>query len=293
METLNACPLCSSKEFKLQSVIKDHFLSKEEFQLCKCQECDLIFTNPRPSEEEISAYYKSADYISHSNKTTNLTGLIYKSVRTYTLRKKYDLLNRFLPLNQGITHLDYGCGTGHFINYTTRKGWSSYGFEPDGDARQASGNKVKSLIYSDIYSISTNQYEIITLFHVLEHVHKIDKVLQLLVKQLKDGGILALALPNHGSFDADHYKAYWAGYDVPRHLYHFNQTSIGQLAKIYGLIIEHTEPMKFDSYYVSMLSEKYKGNSATLLRGLKTGMKSNRAANKTTEFSSNIYILRK
>jgi len=293
MERLKACPLCDAKQFKEHLVVKDYFLSKEEFQLCRCVKCDLIFTNPRPNSEEITEYYRSTEYISHSNNTDSLTSIIYKGVRSYTLKKKYQLINKYLSPRPQVRHLDYGCGTGHFINYTTKKGWISYGYEPDETALSASSYQVKPLIYNDLGSISKHKYDIISLFHVLEHVHNLEQILKLLLAQLKDQGLLILALPNHKSYDANYYKEHWAGYDVPRHLYHFNQNSIQQLAKIYGLKIEHCEPMRFDSYYVSILSEKYQSHNASFIKGIKAGLASNTSAALTSEFSSIIYILRK
>lgn len=293
METLDICPLCGSVEIEHIRPVKDHFLSQEVFELTHCTECDLLFTNPRPTRSEISQYYQSAEYISHSNKTQSITSLLYKTVRSYTLRKKYELLTKFIDNNSTVKHLDYGCGTGHFIQYTSRKGWNSYGFEPDHTARNSSEKEVKTLIYSNLKHISTNYYDVITLFHVLEHVHDLNQTLEHLISRLTNNGIIVLALPNHEAYDASYYQDFWAGYDVPRHLYHFNRNSVKHLAKIYGLKIAHTEPMKFDSFYVSMLSEKYKGNNASLIKGLKTGLISNKSALKTKDFSSIIYILRK
>ncbi len=293
MERLEECPLCGNAQFENYLKINDHFLSHEEFQLQKCTSCHLVFTNPRPTQTEIAPYYKSVDYISHSNKTKSLSSLLYKLVRSYTLGKKYRLIKSQLHQTSQIHHLDYGSGTGHFIDYTSNKGWISKGYEPDQNALSHNNKSIQKLILHNLESIKDNYYDVITLFHVLEHVHSLNSVLGLLIKQLKPKGILLLALPNHKSYDAKHYKQHWAGYDVPRHLYHFDRTSVNQLAKQHGLKIDKIEPMVFDAFYVSMLSEKYVGNSMTLVRGMLNGFKSNSKANSNGEYSSLIYILRK
>lgn len=293
MEKLEECPLCGHINFEPYSKLHDHFLTHEEFILVECSNCNVIFTNPRPTREDISRYYKSADYISHSNKTKSVSSLLYKIVRSYTLRKKFRILKPLLGSLSKVHHLDYGCGTGHFIEYTTKKGWVSKGYEPDLTALSHTNKSIRKSILHNFESISLNNYDLITLFHVLEHIHDLNITLELLIKHLKPNGVLLLALPNHKSFDAQHYQQHWAGYDVPRHLYHFDRKSINSLAKQHGLKIDKIEPMIFDSFYVSMLSEKYIGNSMTLLRGLLNGLKSNKKAKTNGEYSSLIYILRK
>lgn len=293
MELLQNCPVCRGGEFKPFLQVKDHFLSKEEFNLQICVECSLVITNPRPDEKSIGQYYKSTDYISHSNRATDLAGVIYKIVRTFAIKHKFRLAHSFIPKLNTVSHLDYGCGTGHFIRYTSQKGWNSIGFEPDINAINQADITIKHLIFNNLKSLVGKKFEIITLFHVLEHVHQLSPVLNQLTSQLLPGGCLILALPNYESFDARHYQSYWAGFDVPRHLYHFNRNSIDYLANRNGLKIEHVAPMKFDSYYVSVLSEKYKHSSLSFLKGMFKGFKSNVKASKTGEYSSLIYILRK
>tara|TARA_R110001599_G_scaffold160515_1_gene348305 strand:- start:16409 stop:17290 length:882 start_codon:yes stop_codon:yes gene_type:complete len=293
MENLEQCPLCGNPHFEHHSTVSDHFLSHEVFELMECSSCHLVFTNPRPTQTEIGPYYKSTDYISHSNKTKSISSILYKLVRSYTLRKKYKLIQSLLGQTSEIHHLDYGSGTGHFIDYTSKRGWVSKGYEPDQNALAHNNKSIQKLILHNFESIQLNTYDVITLFHVLEHVHDLNTVLELLIKQLKPNGILLLALPNHKSFDAEHYQQNWAGYDVPRHLYHFERNSVKFLAQQHGLKIDKIEPMVFDSFYVSMLSEKYVGNSMTLVRGILNGFKSNRKATSNGEYSSLIYILRK
>lgn len=187
--------------------------------------------------------------------------------------------------------LDYGCGTGHFLSYASLHGWNARGVEPDDTARSKIDDKLAPYVMPSLTKLEEKNFDVITLFHVLEHVHNLEETLQALISRMNRNGVIFLALPNYKSADARKYQTHWAGYDVPRHLYHFEQKSIFQLSKKYGLNIVSTIPMKFDSYYVSMLSEKYMGNSSTFLRGIIQGYRSNKQAKRTREYSSLIYVL--
>ena len=291
MESLKNCPISDSPKLEKHAEIRDHFLSKEVFSLEKCSESKLLITNPRPDENSIVKYYKSDSYISHSNESRSITSSIYKLVRNYTIGQKLKMIERFSFKGQ---LLDYGCGTGHFLEKAQQKGWEVQGVEPDSTARENQASSLQGKVAESLSGIQEGaQFNVITLFHVLEHVHRLDETMQTLIGMLQRNGVLFLALPNHESHDAQHYGGYWAGYDVPRHLYHFNQRAVFQLSKKYGLNIVSTIPMKFDSYYVSMLSEKYMGNSMSFVKGLINGYKSNRRAKRTKEYSSLIYVLTK
>ncbi|WP_462253852.1 class I SAM-dependent methyltransferase [Ekhidna sp.] len=288
-ERLEACPSCEHKQFDNYMICDDHSVTGESFALVKCSNCDLVFTNPRPKEEALPKYYKSDQYISHTNKGNSLINIIYKLVRNYTLNQKVKLIKR-LNGSSG-TLLDYGCGTGDFIKIASNNKWQAFGYEPDEDARKIASEKNNKSILKSLKE-SPQELDIITLWHVLEHVSELKETARDLKKRLKKGGYMIVAVPNHNSFDAQVYKEYWAAYDVPRHLYHFDRVSIENLAKKLKLQVVETLPMKFDSYYVSMLSEKYK-NSGSLLRAIKTGFLSNKKARKSKEYSSLIYILQK
>lgn len=290
MEQLSACPVCDNTALKTAFECPDHFLSKEVFQIERCKQCNLLLTNPRPDEKNIIKYYKSDSYISHSNESNSFINLIYKQVRSITLKRKLQMLERFAFKGK---LLDYGCGTGHFLSYATTHGWNTHGIEPDDTARRLISTDLSPKVLSSLEGLTDNDFDVITLFHVLEHVHALEKTLSDLILRLNSNGVLFLALPNYKSADAQYYQRYWAGYDVPRHLYHFDQKSVFHLARKYGLNIVSTIPMKFDSYYVSMLSEKYQGHNLSFLRGFITGYRSNRQARKTREYSSLIYVLTK
>ncbi|MFD2036407.1 class I SAM-dependent methyltransferase [Belliella marina] len=293
---LTKCPLCKSGLFLNHLEATDHSVSKEKFLLCKCSNCNFVFTNPRPSIESIGKYYEFEDYISHQDKSNNLTNWLYKIVRNITLKNKLAWINQYHE-NKG-TILDIGSGTGYLLNTANKDGWNTKGIEPNEIARE----KAKAFgleIFQSIEELDPNeQFDAITLFHVLEHIHALRKTTKSIVNKLKDDGTLFIAVPNIDSWDAAYYQAHWAALDVPRHLYHFNQNTVKYLAKEMGLRIVEKKPMKFDSYYVSILSEKNKhsnqSNIKTLWKAFVNGYKSNNwAKSHKGNYSSILYILKK
>ncbi|EKB49211.1 bifunctional 3-demethylubiquinone-9 3-methyltransferase/ 2-octaprenyl-6-hydroxy phenol methylase [Cecembia lonarensis LW9] len=296
MERLNKCPLCKSGLFlNLQEVV-DHSISGEKFMLCQCSNCQLIFTNPRPDIEHIAQYYQSTDYISHQDQSNNLTNFIYKQVRKITIKQKVSWLNQYNEKKGNL--LDIGCGTGYFLEAAAKNGWSVSGIEPDQTARKLAKNKKIKVKKSISELFKKDQYQCISLYHVLEHIHELRKTGKQLSKMLKNGGTLMIAVPNINSYDAKYYGPYWAGLDVPRHLYHFTPETIQQFAELVGLKIQAIIPMKFDSYYVSLLSEKYQKVKSNIIQqyshGLITGLKSNLwAKNNQDNYSSILFILKK
>lgn len=290
MEHLNqsTCPSCGAHSFSTYLTVKDHFLSKESFKLDICDNCQLLFTNPRPTLERIGDYYKSEEYVSHSSTKKGIINRVYGKVRSYTLKKKIALLQE---LTSGKDLLDIGAGTGHFLAKAKEAGFHVLGLEPDQDARKValSENGIELKDLSLLHQLN-QKFHAITMWHVLEHVYNLQEDLDKISSLLIQDGVLIVAVPNYTSFDAQHYKEYWAAYDVPRHLYHFSPKSIIPLVESKGLKFEKMLPMKFDSYYVSMLSEKYKGGS--LLKAMRIGFLSNRKAKEGLS-SSQIYIFRK
>ena len=288
------CPICHSglKPFKEIPEIKDHFLTKETFKIAECANCELLKT-VMPESVNLDKYYDSDDYISHGGKKLNPLHLAYRIARKYTLRQKRDLLN---SLNTEKTILDFGCGTGDFLNYMQSNKWSISGIEPSERARRNATLKVGTEINKSI-SDTSDKFSIITAWHVLEHTLDPIETIQKLSERLNIGGKLLIAIPNYKSFDANKYKGYWAGYDVPRHLWHFSPKTIKQLAAKLGLTVQKTIPMKLDAYYVSLLSEKYihtnKLGLETVTRAIISGNQSNSEARRTGNYSSLIYILTK
>jgi 2-polyprenyl-3-methyl-5-hydroxy-6-metoxy-1,4-benzoquinol methylase len=296
IERLNKCPLCNSGLFLNKQDIKDHAVSKESFILCKCSKCSLLFTNPRPDAESITSYYDFPEYFSHEDKAKNLTQLIYQKVRNYSVKKKVKLISGF---HEEGRLLDYGCGTGALLYEAKKQGWKVSGVEPNSKARTQANVKLKGKVKESLGDLPRDKkFDVITLFHVLEHIHEIKKTVKQLIKSLRSSGYMIIAVPNPESWDAQKYGNNWAGWDVPRHLYHFNTTAMENFAETFDLTLIEILPMKFDSYYVSLLSEGYlEPNQNLVTRYFKaffSGQKSNmEAKNKPGYHSSNLYIFKK
>ncbi|MDW3196970.1 MAG: class I SAM-dependent methyltransferase [Cytophagales bacterium] len=288
-EKLEECPLCGFSSHSNHIIVDDHSHSKESFAIVQCQKCLLLYTNPRPDKEAIGAYYENENYISHTDNSNNLTNLIYKVARHFTLNWKKRLITNYSTEKR---MLDYGCGTGDVLAHMKQSNWETTGVEPSESARNKAISKGLT-VYPELTKDLKEKYNVITAWHVVEHIHDLIDTIRALRKLLKDDGKLLIAVPNCASYDAQHYQAYWAGYDVPRHLYHFTPETMQALATKTKMKIQETIPMKLDAFYVSLLSEKYIGNKLAMLRGFKTGLKSNQKAKQTGNYSSLIYVLTK
>ncbi len=298
-ERLDNCPVCQSENFSNFIICNDHLVSKESFAIVKCESCSFLFTNPRPGLDNISDYYQSEEYISHSNKSGNLVNFLYKIARTFTLKGKLKLLNRLHPHGK---LLDFGTGTGEFLAKCNSNNWEVSGVEPEERARQQANKLTNGSVVENLDKLDKDQkFNIITLWHVLEQLPSLNETLTALNNLLSKNGLLIIAVPNCASWDAIHYKEYWAGYDVPRHLSHFSRQTMGLLLKNNNLSIKNIIPMKLDAYYVSFLSEKYKSQNLgksfgikTYVRSLLCGWKSNDWASvNSLEYSSLIYVVKK
>jgi len=292
-ERLTKCPLCQSGHFNNAMVVKDFTVSQESFTICRCKKCDFLFTNPRPTSEHIGKYYESEEYISHQNKANNLTNILYKMVRLYTLGQKVGWIDRYVPKKGRL--LDFGCGTGHFLKKADKGGWETVGFEPNPHAAKIAREENQLNIYYQLEDLEAEKkFDAITLFHVLEHVHDLNETISYLQAKLKKRGSLLVAVPNVDSLDAQLYKENWAAWDVPRHLYHFNQSTMAKFAAMHDMKISAILPMKFDSYYVSLLSESNIDQKKNLIKAFSNGFKSNLYGKKNNKnYSSLLFILKK
>ncbi len=290
-----ACPLCSSEKISLQFSCTDHFISKETFELYKCTVCGFVFTQDYSEETEIGKYYESDDYISHSDTSKGLSNKIYRLVRTRMLHRKKRIIRNVTGLNKG-SLLDIGCGTGHFAGTMKKAGWQVKGIEINEKACNFSISQFGLEVIGPelISTLETNSFDCITLWHVLEHFHDKFKYASDIFRLLKPGGRCVIALPNCSSYDAEHYGRFWAAYDVPRHLWHFNPSTFRLFSEKTGFITEKIMNLPLDVFYISILSEKYKGSKPSFLKGMiKASLFAFLSAFKKEKSSSIIYILRK
>lgn len=298
LETLGECPSCNKSGFSPQLTCKDYTFSNQRFTIVSCDSCGLLFTNPRPDESGIGVFYDNPEYVSHTDTQRGLLFWLYGIVKRYTLGQKRKLLDE---LSTTKTVLDYGAGSGDFSNELANNGWEVSSFEPDTNARKliiAKNDKINLIPSLD--SINDGSKSVIALWHVLEHVHRLQYTIQQFLRILSNDGKLVIAVPNHTSFDAKFYKENWAAYDVPRHLYHFCPDTLVILMESQGFILVAMKPMWFDSFYVSLLSEKNTSNGGLVksligwVRAFVVGLISNLVAlMDTNKCSSVTYVFKK
>lgn len=289
------CPSCGNSSFAHVFTATDFSVTGEQFPVVECTNCGLLLTQDVPSENEISRYYRAEHYISHSDTSKGIINKIYHQVRGITIRRKRDLIRRHTKQTNG-SILDIGSGTGSFLEVMRAANWQITGIEPDetarGNSKSARGIDARSP--DEMKEIPSATFDAITMWHVLEHVHQLSEELSIIRRLLKDDGVLMIAVPNHTSYDASHYDSYWAAWDVPRHLYHFSPQSMAALLSRHGFQISHIKPMWFDSFYISMLSEKYKTGRSNIFRAVMIGAMSNlKALSDAGKCSSLTYIIRK
>ncbi|HNT79536.1 MAG TPA: class I SAM-dependent methyltransferase [Bacteroidia bacterium] len=295
MENLSACLICKSTNSIEFRTCTDYTTSKQKFKIVKCQVCGFAYTNPRPKAENAGQYYESNDYISHNDAAKGIFSTIYKLVRSVTLRSKVNLVKKTTGKQIG-TIVDYGCGTGEFLKKMIDSGWNGIGVEPSAIARKQISEKLNTTVLNpeELEKIEDNTLDAITMFHVLEHVYNPHYVLRCFSNKLKSDGMLLIAVPNREAKEEKIYKEYWAAYDVPRHIWHFRYSDIEQLCIQNNFIIVQYRPMIFDPFYISMLSEKYKGSKSYFIKGAWTGLLSMISSLKNKKYSSSLlYILRK
>ncbi|MCX6260472.1 MAG: class I SAM-dependent methyltransferase [Bacteroidia bacterium] len=287
------CPLCSSGKISLYLKCTDYLLSSEEFDLCKCSECGFVFTRQYPDEQNIGRYYESDDYVSHDDKAKGFLNRMYLQARSVMLKKKRKIVEKATGIRKGRI-LDIGCGTGYFAAAMKKGGWDVTGIEPNVKARDFAARQFALDFISPerISELPSGSFDCITMWHVLEHFHDPFSYAAEIMRLIRPGGVCFCALPNCGSFDAEHYGETWAAYDVPRHLWHFTLETFRVFAEKTGFHITEIRSLPLDVFYISILSEKNKGTKFNFLIGmLKGSLFAFRAQFDKSKSSSLIYIL--
>ncbi|MDR2125748.1 MAG: class I SAM-dependent methyltransferase [Prevotellaceae bacterium] len=295
--TIKKCPLCGSIRVKHEFFCKDYLVSGERFETYICKQCGFLFTNKFPSNHSIGKYYDNPQYISHSDTKKGFINKLYHFVRKYMVKNKLKLVCKQSKKRTGKI-LDIGCGTGYFLNAARRKGWETFGIQKNERANKMAVEYFKLFVKqeSHIYKFRKSSFDIITLWHVLERIEDLDEIMEKIYDLLLPDGIAVIALPNCNSYDAKHYRTYWAGYDIPRHLWHFTPETIELLIKKFNFNIAYKKPMLLDAFYVSLLSERYKKVNifSAFVKAMFIGAVSTvKALHNKDKGSSMIYVLRK
>ncbi|ESU22042.1 SAM-dependent methyltransferase [Flavobacterium cauense R2A-7] len=269
--------------------VTDHSVSGETFKLLLDSELQLLKTHPQPSLENLPKYYESDDYISHTDGKRSLFEKVYHFIKRKAIREKVSLITKLQP-QKGML-LDIGAGTGDFLQEANNQNWNCTGIEPSEKAKSIAITKGVSFA-ADLASLESYSFDVITMWHVLEHVPDLEQQILELKRLLKPSGAIVIAVPNYKSFDAQHYGKFWAAYDVPRHLWHFSKIAIEKLFARENMKLIKILPMVFDSFYVSLLSEKYKTGKMNFINGFFIGLQSNIKAKQNFEYSSHIYVIK-
>lgn len=260
--TITNCPVCGSSDIEKVFDCIDHFSSRELFPICECRICGFRFTNHFPSEDVIGKYYDSPDYISHTDSTKGFTNRMYHLFRKYMLKRKVNLVASFVK-KKNASLLDIGCGTGYFLNAAKERGFKVAGIEKDDRARERAITRFDLDVKEEtgFFALEQASFDVVTLWHVLEHLEKLNESIEKMADILTPDGTMVIALPNHQSFDAKWYKEKWAAYDTPRHLWHFTPHTLERLLAKHNLSVVKKYRMPLDAYYVALLSEQYRGST--------------------------------
>jgi 2-polyprenyl-3-methyl-5-hydroxy-6-metoxy-1,4-benzoquinol methylase len=243
------CLVCGSNSRRPFLTVDNRFNVSQKFHLVQCQDCGFVYLSPRPEEKSITQYYQDSGYQPHQKEALSLSGKLYQLVRIWNNHYKRRLIEKFSAKGK---ILDYGCGTGEFLLEMKNSGWETYGFEPTASAVAIAVDYGLNII-PDLRSIK-EKVNVVTLWHVLEHVHDARTLLVDLQKILDPAGLLCIALPNRRSLDAVLFKQNWVAYDVPRHLYHFSAADLEKFLNSEGFKIESIKSLPFDPWYNSFLS---------------------------------------
>lgn len=289
---MKTCPWCGNPSEKTYLRVKDHFLSQEMFDIIECEHCGLLFTTPRPEPTVIGKYYQSENYFSHQENKNGLVPRLYEFVKSFNIKNKVNMAIGGLPKGK---LLDIGCGVGDFLVQVKQQGWEVIGLEPSDDAKNIAEKRLgfRPLAPNDSSILSDASFDVITLWHVLEHVDDLKTQTSEITRILKPGGRLLIALPNYQSFDCQYFKEYWAAWDVPRHLNHFSKDTLQKMMISLGFRPVACKKLIWDAFYISYLSEKYQGRSGALLKGAWVGLRSNIKARRSGMYSSLVYIFEK
>jgi ubiquinone/menaquinone biosynthesis C-methylase UbiE len=236
METVS-CNLCGSNENKTVYRVSDWLLNRPDVvtTLVKCEQCGLIFQNPRPDAAEMEQHYPP-DYEPFLNFGTKKSSWLHQKSVEYGLNKRAQAVNKHVKSGR---LLDIGCAVGDFLAFMRDKYlWQACGVE----VSEHAANIARTHYGLDVFTgtleeaeYADNSFDAVTMWDVLEHLHDPSATLREIQRILKPGGVLVFRVPNGDSIDAKFFGSYWAGLDSPRHLYVYGKSTLKQLLENNGL----------------------------------------------------------
>ena len=240
-------------------------------------------------DEDMYRFYKSNDYHSHQLRPKSFIDYFYFLSRKIMMFFKYRII---YSKSKEVNLLDYGCGNGNFIKYLSNKSLKVTGIEKSLSSQKVCRSKGLS-VFSSVKQLGDAKFDVITLWHVLEHVINPQNCLRTLSDFLTKDGLFIVAVPNIQSADSQVFKEEWAGLDVPRHLWHFTPKGLISLLKKEKFILHKKHPLILDAYYISLLSAKRKKIPFPWVVSFIIGTASNLMAFFTGNYSSSVYVFKK
>jgi 2-polyprenyl-3-methyl-5-hydroxy-6-metoxy-1,4-benzoquinol methylase len=253
------CPLCGSPKTRFAFSCPDHLVTGEEFPLHQCNDCQFLYSGRLPSEADAQKYYDSPSYTPHATDRKNLMMRTIGFCRTFIRQPiKRTWVRKWSKKRMG-TLIDIGSGTGEFAVFMQKSGWAVTCIEPNQDARNFCASQGLTVFDTDrVPTLPDHSFNVVTLWHVLEHVYDIHGTMQTIRRLLQPDGTAFIALPNYSSKEASWYGRMWTGYEMPRHPSHFSPATFAHLASMYDMEIVALRPFVLDAFYLSILSEQHR-----------------------------------
>jgi 2-polyprenyl-3-methyl-5-hydroxy-6-metoxy-1,4-benzoquinol methylase len=225
------CPACASKTgFRLTAI--DNFFYPQTTHLCGV--CGLAYTDPLPSPESFAAYHKQDYRKQYKGKPDAEFRL--KRIQSVN-KKRYHLIKHTLPLPPRGNYLDIGCGYGYLVEAFAEQGWSARGFDPDEQAVHHAQRRIQKIaspppIEAGTLNSTSHQpdtYDLITAFHVLEHLPNPHTALFACHRWLKLGGHIVIEVPNLITYDHSFHSRFHRA-----HVVHFSPETLLAAMKVAG-----------------------------------------------------------
>lgn len=237
-----ACPACGAME-------REKLFSQKNWTVYKCTSCGLGVLDPKPTREELATLYRDAYFVGHYD-----AGL---SPGTDAMRKRMSQeghrIKFFSPFKKSGKVLDIGCGRGYFLLACREFGFDVQGFdvseEGAGYVRETLGIPVHTGMLEGAFAAES--FDVITLWHSLEHTSEPARYLEQAKRFLKPDGVLVIDVPNYSGTDARLKGDAWEDWDLPYHLHHFTPKALDMLLQKHGFVV-----MRRKTYHSSVIRER-------------------------------------